>query len=265
VYCIDPARFAAGGSLRYDLRIRREGVIVVMPIRDYGVLKGAVLRRTLDRRDQTPHYHIQVDADGELHRVAVNVRSGLDGLELLTAVDNDFEHAICEEIARRRSGFSRLEHEPGSGALDYQRGEMVKRSRFRTTPRLRDGEGGLPDLLDVYVRRAISDPAASLYAFGTKWGPDEGETDRTFRGHPIRPSRGVHDVHMNQGNVDGPGERDDQHFRENGPWQDGGLLFHFPDQEQWVGIFLAFQNQSWQTDDRTGRPLARGHANPGAT
>jgi hypothetical protein len=38
-------------------------------------------------------------------------------------------------------------------------------------------------------------------------------------------------------------------------WQDGGLLFHFPDTAQWVAIFLAFQSQSWHTDDATGHSL----------
>ena len=34
-----------------------------------------------------------------------------------------------------------------------------------------------------------------------------------------------------------------------------GLLFHFPEQDQWVGVFLAFQSQSWHTDDVTGHRI----------
>jgi hypothetical protein len=62
------------------------------------------------------------------------------------------------------------------------------------------------------------------------------------------PGNGVHDIHMNQGNS--------RRFSgDDGVWQDGGILIHFPAQSRWVGIFLAFQSQSWHTDDTTGHTL----------
>jgi hypothetical protein len=62
------------------------------------------------------------------------------------------------------------------------------------------------------------------------------------------PGNGVHDIHMNQGNS--------RQFRgDDGVWQDGGLLLHFPAQDQWVAIFLAFQSQAWHTDDQTGHAI----------
>ena len=69
------------------------------------------------------------------------------------------------------------------------------------------------------------------------------------------PGNGVHDVHMNQGNSQ-------QFRRDDGVWQDGGLLLHYPTQDQWVAIFLAFQSQAWHTDDRTGHAIPT--RNPGA-
>jgi hypothetical protein len=55
---------------------------------------------------------------------------------------------------------------------------------------------------------------------------------------------------MNQGNS--------PRFKgDDGVWQDGGLLLHFPGESRWVGLFLAFQSQAWHTDDSTG------HAIPG--
>jgi hypothetical protein len=54
---------------------------------------------------------------------------------------------------------------------------------------------------------------------------------------------------MNQGNS---GKWSD----DNGPWQDGGLFFHFPSINQWVALFLAFQSQSFHTEDLTGAPIA---------
>ena len=38
---------------------------------------------------------------------------------------------------------------------------------------------------------------------------------------------------------------------------EGGLLLHYPAQDQWVGVFLAFQSQAWHTDDQTGHTIAR--------
>jgi hypothetical protein len=63
---------------------------------------------------------------------------------------------------------------------------------------------------------------------------------------------------MNQGNS--------QAFRrDDGVWQDGGLLLWFPAQDQWVAIFLAFQSQAWHTDDQTGHALeVPGPGQPGA-
>jgi hypothetical protein len=42
---------------------------------------------------------------------------------------------------------------------------------------------------------------------------------------------------------------------DDGVWQDGGLLIHFPAEDRWLGIFLAFQSQAWHTDDATGHTI----------
>ena len=54
---------------------------------------------------------------------------------------------------------------------------------------------------------------------------------------------------MNQGNSGG-------WMRDNGVWQDGGMLIHFPSDDRWVAIFLAFQSQTFHTDDKTGNPIS---------
>ena len=64
------------------------------------------------------------------------------------------------------------------------------------------------------------------------------------------PGNGIHDIHMNQGNVG-------QFMQDDGVYQDGGLLIHFPDQQEWVAAFLKFQSQAWHTDDTTGHPHLR--------
>ena len=42
---------------------------------------------------------------------------------------------------------------------------------------------------------------------------------------------------------------------DDGVFQDGGVLVHFPDQQEWTAIFLKFQSQSWHTDDKTGHTV----------
>src|SRR5262249_6408442 len=43
--------------------------------------------------------------------------------------------------------------------------------------------------------------------------------------------------------------------KDDGVWQDGGLLLHFAGEARWVAVFLAFQSQTWHTDDTTGHAL----------
>jgi hypothetical protein len=54
---------------------------------------------------------------------------------------------------------------------------------------------------------------------------------------------------MNQGNQPG------KYFKDNGIYQDGGLLFHFASRNRWAVVFTAFQSQAFHTDDVTGNPL----------
>ena len=53
---------------------------------------------------------------------------------------------------------------------------------------------------------------------------------------------------MNQGNAG-------RFAADDGVYQDGGVLVHFPDQQEWTAIFLKFQSQSWHTDDKTGHAV----------
>ena len=53
---------------------------------------------------------------------------------------------------------------------------------------------------------------------------------------------------MNQGNAA-------QYAADDGIVQDGGVVVHFPDQQEWTAIFLKFQSQSWHTDDKTGHSV----------
>ncbi|HET9254005.1 MAG TPA: DUF2278 family protein [Pseudonocardiaceae bacterium] len=217
-----------------------------MPLKSYGVLAGRVLEHRAEGGADTPHFQIRAQGGGTHFRVAVNVRSQQSPPELLYFADEAFSHPQVQGLPGLADGFTTLPSQPGGLALDFIRGNLVERAAMRPLPSSKPGpDNDLADKLDHYVSRAAGDPAARLYAFGQRWGPERGVPDKVFG---FTPGNGVHDIHMNQGNS-GRFRRDD------GVWQDGALLLHYPSTDQWVAIFLAFQSQSWHTDDQTGHTL----------
>lgn len=217
-----------------------------MALKNYGVLVGRVVDRRAETDRDSPHYQLLMTAAGTQYRVAVNVLSSEDPPNLLYAADDAFRHPALNEMAALDEGHHVLPSTPGGAALDFIRANLVARDGMRELPPEEPGpDNDLADALEHYVQRAMSDPGARVYAFGEHWGPEEGGKDKIFG---FEPGNGVHNVHMNQGNSAA-------HARDDGVWQDGALLMHFPGQDQWVAVFLAFQSQNWHTDDTTGHAI----------
>lgn len=226
-----------------------------MEIEQYTLLTGRVTDRRAETNGRTPHYQILIDTGLELFRVAVNTRSGANHRsksDLLYFADDDFRHQITTRLANVDDGPHSIPTPAGGLALDYQRGGMFDRRHMRRVPSSRPGPSNdLIDELDHWVARAHSDPAMRLHAYGARWGPEMQANDQVFG---FKPGNGIHDVHMNQGNWD-------EHRRENHPWTDGGLIFHDAQDNRWCAIFLAFQTQSWHTDEE-GNPLPYRNVHP---
>jgi uncharacterized protein YukJ len=218
-----------------------------MPLARYGVLAGRVVDRRAEGGTDTPHYQIQVDGGGVDYRVAVNVLSRQAPSELLYLADEAFQHPVLQGLRDLPEGFTTLPSTAGGLALDFIRANLFDRQLLRPVPATAPGpDNDLADKLDHFVERAAADPAARVYAFGQRWGPEPSTPDKVFG---FSPGNGVHDIHMNQGNS--------QAFRhDDGVWQDGALLLRYPAQDQWVAVFLAFQSQAWHTDDQTGHAIA---------
>lgn len=218
-----------------------------MPLRSYGVLKG----RAIDRRageGRNPHYQVRVVDDDTDYRVAVNVKSQLEPSELLYLVDDDFRHPITAGLEGLVLGFTPVESRQDGLALDFIRGNLFDRNRMRALPFDVPGpDNDLNEQMDRYVSRAMADEEALVYVFGERWGPEEAK-DKYFG---FKPGNGIHDVHMNQGNAD-------RFVDQDGVWQDGALLIHFPTELRWVAIFLKFQSQAWHTDDANGHRIESG-------
>jgi uncharacterized protein YukJ len=218
-----------------------------MPIPNYAVLKGKAIDKFRgEPNDSTPHYEIHVTAAGKHYRIAVNVQSQQAPSEVLYFVNEDFEWAHLQELKGLAGGFTGLDDRDNI-AIDYVRSQLFDTSTMKPLPANDPGASNdLERLIDKYITLAITKPGAMLYAFGSRFGP-ENKKDATFG---FTPGLGVHDIHMNQGNSG------KQFVKDDGVFQDGALLINLPQGDQWIAIFLAFQSQSFQTDDRTGHRLA---------
>ena len=218
-----------------------------MPLDAYGVLIATPVERRRERSADSPHFQIHaVDGGGTDYRIAVNVQSQQSPSELLYVLDDDLRHPVTAALSGLAPGWHPLASRPGEASLDYIRSNLFDPAQMRPLPADTAGpDNDLADLLDHYVTRAITDGRGTLHAFGQRWGPEAQTADKVFG---FRPGNGVHDIHMNQGNS--------LRFQgDDGVWQDGALLIHFPAESRWVGIFLAFQSQAWHTDDATGHAI----------
>jgi uncharacterized protein YukJ len=222
-----------------------------MPLPNYGVLVGTI-KDKLDspaalqkNPGSKPHFQILVEANNVLHRIAVNVKSNQQPSDLQFYLDADYRHPIVTHIKQLPVGFSPLPAKPDTAALDFIRGNLFDFKQMKIMPTLQGGPNNdLNDIFNVHIEHAINTPGALIYAFGSKWGPETNKRDEYF---DFLPGNGIHDIHMNQGNVGA-------HAGDNGTYQDGGLFIHFPGDDKWLAMFMKFQSQVVHTSD-PGEPV----------
>lgn len=214
-----------------------------MPLKSYAVLKGrpCATRSSLEGH---PHFQLQIEAEGVFYRAAINVRSMLEPSEMEYLIKLRFGHPITTALHRLAPGLHNVAPKPGGLALDYIRLNLFPRDQFLKLPAYQPtGGSDLNHVLEGIFGGAMGDPGCRVYIYGEPWEAES--TDHIFRFHP---SRGMHDVHMNQGN-------DSCHLEQDGAWQDGAVLIEHPRQQRWTGLFMKFQSQSWRTDAATGHTL----------
>jgi uncharacterized protein YukJ len=200
-------------------------------IPNYSVLKGNPQPGQVT--GSHPHFGIPVQTGSGTFTVDVNVQS-FDGSEVLYAIIQNFTPPHAAALLALPNGVTSLSCQPGAFARDYVResingAQMISRDAMTLLP---IGD----DIQDqVATNQAIQDENSALYAFGSSNADADG-------------SSGTHNIHMNQGNPL------NSHGQDNGIWQDGALFLYLPSQNQWIAVFLAFQTETWQTDDQ-GNPL----------
>lgn len=238
----EPAH-AGGRTSGFGSGIVGRGVSDVSGLSNYRLLIGRPTDLRFD--DESPHVHVRLVAAGQSYRVAINVRSSEPPHVLLYARRDPFDHPLVRRLETLGEGLRSIRRKRPELAVDYVRGDMIRREEMTEAPYRRDGrDNDLQDYLATLTREAMRDGRARFHVFGESWGPRRGRVDSVFG---FSPDQGMHDVHMNQGSR--PPYR-----RFNAPNQDGALLVRTGG-GRWIGIFLAFQNQSWATDPETGHPL----------
>ncbi|KAK3347264.1 hypothetical protein B0T25DRAFT_298094 [Lasiosphaeria hispida] len=215
-----------------------------MPIKDYGVWKAKPVRYTYETNEDdqvSPHLSLFF-ADGEdgEGRAAVNIKSG-DRQEsrLASWILPEFQHPITQRLASLDDGFHPLTGTAEQGrnglALDFVRGNLFQRSQGRILPH--DIPGANNDILDVLkpiLDQAIADHA-TVHIYGSHFND----------------GKGIHNNHQNQGNPK-------RFAKDNGVYQDGGIIIQFAD--HWAAIFIGFASQAIHTEDgpaHAGYPIPR--------
>lgn len=205
-----------------------------MPVYEYSVLKGDPTSGKLSS-DTPPHYLINVEAAGKTYQIAVNIES-TDGSQVLYYINENFTPPDAALLDNLATGMTRLTMQ-GNPAIDYVRSTangqpIVTLSEMQLLPLPgKTQSSNLRNAVVQFLNQAIADDNGTIYAFGSQY------TEGT----------GIHDIHMNQGNPAGSFEKD------NGIWQDGLLVFELPASGTWAAIFIAFQTESWTTDNN-GNP-----------
>lgn len=207
-----------------------------MPIPNYSVLKGDPQRGEVafNRQGKNPHYRIYMQ-DGS--QVDVNIESS-NGSEVLYVIYDPFVPPNPDLLNQLNIGITSVDRNPGGLALDYVREQaggklMVQQSDMSLLPIPdQNPQDQLKNAVISLLNRASADPEGLIFGFGSGYSDPTGVV-------------GVHNIHMNQGNPLNAGFSND-----NGIWQDGALFVRLPATDQWIGLFIAFQSESWQTDDK---------------
>ena len=223
---------------------------------EYAVLRGKVsgghraedvqrmVRQQVDSHYTSNHFHIMVDTGERIWRCPVNVRSQ-DGSEVWFKIRDTFtEHPILSDLPALQTGLTPLPQRRPGKTLDFVREPLFDRFTMRHLPLGVVGPNNdVQDHVELHVQQAMNQADAEIFVFGSFWEGQQFPPDKV-----LGTQDGVHDIHMNQGNDPG-------HKKDDGIWQDGGVILLFPSTGRFVGIFLAFNSQVWFTDNQNGHRL----------
>ncbi len=237
-----------------------------MPLPNYGLLTG-LLADHAPQPGGNPHYLLWLQGHQANYPVAINYESTRPGAavpELQVQILDDMRRsgAAASALAGcivNRSSFILASQDPSLPTLDYVRGGAIDMGQFKPLPR---GRSALRNPFSTELIKAAEeakrDPGAYVAVFGTGF-PDQDDRQGQTVTDPRQAAfglTGVDNVHMNQGSFLRVGTHRTGHFAENGPNQDGAVLFFFSDGRV-QGFFSKFASQDAETD-AFGNPFHSG-------
>ena len=219
-----------------------------MSLDNYGVAIGPIMSYYRDGPDESGKYshgHIQLETPDGIYNCAIDVDTPNENVGIEYRIVNLKENDLSN-ILFIADGFTDLNNNSKSGALDYIRSKMLH-------PRL----GCLPVIFNPFIQLIMKFLDNSSWSWTVASGEEalnalegllSGATKAYIFGEPFDTGLGVHNIHQNQGDpVDslwGPA---------NGTWQDGATIIRTASGKL-VAFLNKFTTQSYKTDNY-GDPL----------
>lgn len=244
-----------------------------MALANYGLLTGTLIDYAAQSRGN-PHFVLIVQAARLKYQVAVNVNSTADKGKMLSALEwqiiNDLQKtnnaaaklvARIEQKALSGHAFTLHDQDPKLPTLDYVRDGVISINKFQKLSGAGHfGNNAFSDALIRASKRVLEDGKAFVAVLGSGYGSHNvsGLGTRVNSRIASFGFTGVENTHMNQGSLYRVGNHDDTHYFENGPNQDGVVLFAFSDGTA-QAFFSKFGSQVLETD-AAGNPVSTGIA-----
>ncbi len=222
-----------------------------MALPGYGLLIGKIVG-SREKRPGTPHWLLMVQPGDPQHppyRVAVNLQDSTDRnkpaelqYQIVTfggkARSAQAGNAFVEKLNKLAltDNFITADSEHSLLRLDFVRGGVIDPAKFKDLP---TGDKSLQKAFAKAVKSA-QQAGTRVAVFGTGY-PIDSDVQRSV------PTgfTGIENIHMNQGALNRINSK--AHYIENGPNQDGGIIFLFPAGAQ--GFFVKFEPQTTSTDE----------------
>ncbi len=185
-------------------------------ISHYGVLVGKL--KSEFERGKHPHIYFELDTKESLYHtsmVAINILD-YSGKDVMFCAIDDLKASFLPNLLKLDYGSYYLTPDESSGAIDYIRGGFISQMAFlkKTKESL---EETLIDRMAPYAKREND---SKIYCVGSRF------------------PRGIHDIHMNQGEE---GEKD-----KSAGWNDGAIIIKDSNKSTVSGLFFYFQEQVWK-------------------
>jgi len=222
-----------------------------MPVTDYGLLVADQLVKIEaddPSKDNSPHIKLFLkDSSGWDDRewqCTINIKSAESHIseEKRRVIVYHNDQWQNDFIKKLEQAYKNGDLEQGWNAptsefcIDYLRQNVIDWGDMKIDEEIQPNN--LIDYFNNLFDETHGDRNLLIFAFGSQF--DDGSYG----------NRGVHEIHMNQGN-------DNQYSNSDGVNQDGALIMRYDNNGQtyWFAYFCAFQTQYYPTDNQTGHRM----------